>query len=90
MILPAKYMDPGRVRSPEQDRTCENITLFITLVLSIPLDVVAIALAQQPDTLHQIYGLMVAVSTIGYIAMAVIRHLTVLPPPLKRNTFDKP
>lgn len=77
---PPAYLRANRVRSPEQDVECENISLFITVVLTIPLDLVAIALARG-DTLHRVYALMVAVSTVGYIVLGVIRHLTVLPPP---------
>lgn len=77
---PPAYLRANRVRSPEQEVQSERISLFTTLVLTIPLILVTIALIRG-DTLHRVYALMVATSTIGYIVLAVIRHLTVLPPP---------
>lgn len=77
------YLDelPGRRRTMDQDFRCERISTVTTFILAIPLGIVAWALLTEGDTLHQVYGLMVACSTIGYVILALIRERTVLPAP---------
>jgi len=73
---------PGRIpRTLDQDATCEHISTFATLMLTIPLGVVALAMLTVGDYLHVVYAAGVAFPAVGFIALAVIRERTVLPRP---------
>jgi len=72
---------PGRKRSMDQDIRIEHIGTFATLILTIPLIVVAVGLLFEGGYLHLVYAACVAVPAILFVVMALIRERTVLPAP---------
>jgi len=77
------YLDelPGRKRSMDQDVKCERISTFLTVVLTIPLWAVALAMLDTGDALHLAYAGLLILSATGYIVLSIIRERTVLPAP---------